>query len=640
PNQFANAGANEVHFLEFQFNGNVDATTVLTGTFSGQDGIEVRDQMGALVPIFLDSTGALAASNQFPSAGVAPSLLRIYFQAAGQPAGTPRALPNDSSFVINVFASRLRSETGGSLCLLTGANGCTNPVEVTYGFGTGTDSTPLAQAANPTVPLLNATIPIDQEIRLFFNDNVDFRSIVGVNPNTGNVNVTQRDPYISVPFPVNNVMMGATSLGENLQVTYTPPAMVGIGPQYGFVLYQPDPFHNPTEVRIRFVDLTIVSGTDALPATQNYGLDNLVWTAAGLTPPTNNQGNLLSLPAKLPLPGSTASGTASLAITLFGMGNGLALDTSVTGDAVLGVTDRSRMPMMNDFVVNYTLQIGPMLANHPSPPDLHIVMNGNILDGISTAAIAGGGAAGPLQGTMFPIASPLQDQNTLGVIRDVAFGAFLNPANSLQNPPRRNNNAGAIFQGIDPGVPFPPGGTPENGLTGMPPAPPLGTRLYVTDDTGQLKTFDSTTFLPLGVVVGVPSAWGLGISPTDLFVSNFDQATIMKIGFIPAVVGTFHQIIDTIAVGNNPYEVSVNPDNEDVLVVNQGDSTFSVVEINGGFEQDNFSVGPGAEHLSVSGRMLGNPQNVTLAYQAFVTNTLGDSISIYESDSVNIMVQN
>ncbi len=652
PNLFANAAAGDVHFLEIPFNTDVLASSILSGGGAGQDGIEVRDANGALVPYFLDETGVLDPTNAFPMPGVAPSTVRLYFQAAGQATGTPTALPNDASFTVNLVTSRLKTASGGPFCLVMTNGMCSNPVEVVYGFGTGTDMTPLAPAANPSNPLVNAIIPIDQEIRIFFNDNVDFQSLVGINPGTGMANTTQLDPFMSSPFPVNNVppMAMATSAGENLMVAYTPPPPNALPPQYGFVLYMPDPFHNPTEVRMRFVDMTLLQPSDAAPMTQNYGLDAAVWTAAGLTPPVNNQGLTLNLPPKLPLPGSDATGTAALAITLFSANNPLATDTSPNGDGMLGITDRARNPLGADFTLNYTLQMGTPIANNPSPPDLILIKNAATLDGVGAAAVTTNTLpGGPLLGLLFPLAQPLNDPMVLGTIRDVEWGAFLNfmsPGNIIQNPPRRLNNALAIASGVDPGVPFPPGGTPENSLLNItmppfpPPTPPLGVRLYVTDDTGAVRTFDSNTFQPLGSLVGVGNAYGMSRDANNLFVSDFAADNILRIGLNPAAAGTFHQILATIPVGASPTAVSVNGDQEDVLCINSGENSMSVVEISSGLEQERFPVGLGAEHLIATGRMLGNPMQLTLAYQAFVTNTLDNTITVYESDSTNIMVQN
>ena len=371
PNLFANAGAGDVHFLEIPFNTNVLASSILSGAAAGLDGIEVRDVNGALVPFFLDETGALDPTNAFPMPGMTPPTVRLYFQAAGQAMGTPTALPNDASFTVNLITSRLKTANGGPFCLLMTNGLCTNPVEVVYGFGTGMDTMPLAPAANPSNPLVNAVIPIDQEIRIFFNDNVDFQSLVGVNPATGMANVTQLDPFMSSPYPVNNVTMGMmpmTFAGENLSVMYTPPAPNVLPPQYGFVLYMPDPFHNPTEVRIRFVDMTMLQPSDTAPLTQNYGIDGAIWAAAGQTAPVNNQGFTLNLPPKLPLPGSDPTGMATLVITLFSANNPLATDTSPNGDGMLGVTDRARNPLAADFTLNYSMQMGTPIANNPALP--------------------------------------------------------------------------------------------------------------------------------------------------------------------------------------------------------------------------------------------------------------------------------
>ncbi len=658
PNSFANPLPGEGNFLQFNFNTTVDASSIMTGTFAGADGIEVRDAAGNLVPFFLDSTGAIDPSNAFPQPNEAPATLRLYFQAAGQPAGTLGALAADSQYTVNLVTSRLKSFTGGPFCLFQTGGLCTNPVEVIYGFGTGADTTAITVAANPSVPLVNAIIPIDQEIRVFFSENVDFRSIVGVNPNTGMANVTQLDAFMSVPFPLPNVLGGGgmpmTSMGENLSVAYAPPPGEALGPNYAFVVYMPDPFHNPTEIRIRFVDGTFVQPSDATPLTQNYGLDSNVWTSVGLQAPVNNQGLTLNLPPKLPLPGSSTAGTAALTITLFSTNNPLASDTSIVGDGILGITDRSRQALQNDFTLNYTMQMGPQIANNPSPPDLNIVTNGAVLDGFSNSSITTTFApGGTLTGTMFPLAQPLDDPMTLGTIRDVVFGPFINvtsPTNVISNPPGRLNPNMAVATGVDPGVPFPQGGTPEFGrdffglFMNLPPVPPLGVRLYVTDDSDTVKIFDSNTFLPLGVLTGVPSAYGLGRDRNQsfLYVSNFDQNSIQRIGINPASASIFHQVTNTITVGANPTVVTVHPDNEVVCVLNTGEDSFSVVGVATAQEREKFPVGMGANEIMVTSRHFGCPgcPPGTVAWSAFIPNLLDNTVTIFESDSPSINVQN
>ena len=262
------------------------------------------------------------------------------------------------------------------------------------------------------------------------------------------------------------------------------------------------------------------------------------------------------------MPGSGLT-SANLAVCVLSSSSTLANDTSNTGDGVFGATDRSRNALVSDFVVTFTFQQGPQIANNPSPPDLSIVTGGARMAGISSGVITVNSTpAATLAGNLTALAPAVEDPSVLGTIGDVDFGNFLNPANGLANPPRRNNNAGVIAAGGDPAIPFPPGAAPENGLAGGAPLPPLGARLYVVDSTaGELKVFDSTTFLPLGRIPGIPSPGGIGIDPgnTTMYVSNFDSNTLQRIGIVPASSSTFHQVTATVAVGPNPTAVTVQP---------------------------------------------------------------------------------
>lgn len=639
PNDFPVPAMGDFSFIQLDFSQNVAAASILDGTFSGNDGVEILDNLGNRIPFFLDANGIIDASNAFPSPGVAPATVRLYIEDPNTP-GTPTAFAA-GQFTINLVTSRLMSETGGPFCIFTTGNVCATNTEVVYSFTIGGDMTPIGPAANPSLPLLNSQIRIDSEIRLFFNENVDFQSLVGINPMLGTLNTTQLDQFISVPFTPG----AAPTMGENLTVNYTPPAPAVLPQNYSYVVYMPDPFRNPTEVRVRFVDNTLLSAFDIPPAlTQNYGLDNQVYSGAGIAVPLNSAGNPLNLPAALPLPGSDMNGTATLNVTVFGQGNPGAMPSSAA-DGVLGLTDRARNPMIQDVTVNYTLQMGPTIANNPSPPDLNIVANGAVLTSVSSAAVAAGAiSTGSLIGNLNVSTPSIDDPTILGQVSDVGFGPFL-AGNVICNPPRRAANGAAIALGIDPGAPFPPGGTPESGLLialgqpAGPPVQPLGVRLYVVDRTANLvRTFDSTTFLPLGSLTGVPSPHGLGLLGGFMWVSNFDQATVQRIGVNPLQTATFHQVVTTAEVGQNPTAVSVQPENEDVLVVNSTENTVSFVDVASGVERVKFPVGQGPRDIFVSTRML--CMGCTFAYTAFISNFFENTITIYESDSTNPQVLN
>ena len=636
PNNFPVTGG--ISFIEMQFNTPVLASSLIDGTFSGNDGLEIRDSNGAVVRYFLDVLGTIDPTNVFLDFGVAPSLVRLYIHNAANPE-TPVALPA-GQYTLNIITTRLLGASGQPFCLQSSGGTCVNDVEVVYSFSVGGDTTPLAAASVATIPLVNATVQVNQEYRFFFNDHVDFQSLVGLDPMTGMPNVTQQDPYMSRVFPVNNVIAGATSSMENLRVLYTAPAPTALPPNYGFVVYMPDPFHNSTEVRLRTVDMTQLFSADGGGNVQNYGIEAAVWESANLSAPTNAGGQTLSLPPILPLPGSNPGGTASIAITLFSGTNALASDASSNMDGMIGITDRSRNPLSADLGFGFNYDVGPEIANNVSPPDLNLVASGTRLSAVSSAtSTVNATPGGTLLGGLTALASPLDDPMMLGQIGDVEFGAFLSPANGIGNPPRRTNNAAVIQSGGDPGIPFPQGGTPQTGLAGTPPTPPLGVRLYVTDTTAnEVRIFDSTTFLSLGRLVGIPSPRGLGRDPSGqfLYISNFDQATVMRVGINPAQTNLFHQVASTATVGFNPTAVSVQPGNEDVFVLNSGENTMSKIDVATGNTVGSFATGQGSLDLFATQRMVPG----TLAYQVYVTNLFDDTVSVFESESVLQQVPN
>lgn len=664
PTTIAAGPVTERHFLTFQFSTEVSASSVSDGTFSGSEGIVIQDAAGNNVRYVMDSMGVIDPTNTFSGPGVAPALLRLYIQDAVLfgPLAPNRLVTG--TYVVNVLTQNLRGSMGQSFCLAgSTTSNCANNVEVSYALSVGMDMTAIGAATNPaggSIPLTGSMLARNGEVRLFFNDNVDLQSIIGrtgAGPNT-----TTRDQFISAAYPMNNLgpMGMGTSMGENLLVTYTAPGTAVIPINYGFVVYMPDPFHNPREVRLRFVDRTMLQPSDLVPNTQNYGLDAVVYTGAGFPAPTNTAGSTFMLPPILPLPGSNTMGMALLRVTL--MGNMSAIgpsDTSNNGDGRLGVTDRSRNALTTDIVINLTVQSGPPIANNPSPPDMHVVVNGNQLSVVSGGTVtmtARPVAAGDtVIGTLNPIPTPLNDPNTLGQVLDIEFGRFLNlaGANIVHNAPRRFNPMLPVTDNNgDESVPVPQGGTPQTGLldyidNGLidqsfpPPMQPLGVRLYVVDgSSNQVKVFDSTTFILLTTLTGVPSPSGLGIAPnlSFLYISNLDQGTVTRVGSNPLQTTTFHLPINTITVGANPRGITVTPNNEDLIVINSGSNSVSFVDVATQTQRIELSVGLGPRDVFATNRML--CMGCTLAYEAYVTNFFTNSVSVYESDSVSVMVNN
>jgi YVTN family beta-propeller protein len=656
PNDFPAAVAGQNNFFELRFSKNLAASSI-TGTSAGTAGVSIQRDDGAIVTYALDPLGQIDPSNTFPSPGVAPSALRLYVQDSVLFPGAPTQL-TPGQYVVVIEPTRLRGAANEQFCVQTGAGGgCVQSPRVSYSFTVGGDTTPPAGAGNGAFePVVGSTIATNQEVRIFLSENIDYQSVVGRSgqgPNT-----TQRDPFMSRVFPVNNLNMNATAFGENIVVQYTAPPGTALPSNYGFVVYMPDPFHNPTEMRLRFVDRTLNVSNDTFPSVQSYGLDFHTWTSAGLTAPTNNAGQPLTLPAILPLPGTTSAGPATLQIVLGSSGAAFATDASTNQDGVRGVTDRARNALASDVTVNpvYSVQVGPEIFNWPSPPDLSIVAgDAHRVHPISAGKLTNNALpvvfGGQVTGILNVPPTTLDDLSVLGNVVDMEFGRFVNfnsPRNIIHNPPRRSTIPVPVTSNNgDAAIPFPQGGTPEANLFPLiiaplgPPTPPLGVNLYVVDGTANVvKVFESTTMTLLTTLAGIPSPGGLGIDPNlnFLYVSNVDQGTISKVGASPFQSTLFHQIAATITVGAGPRAISVNPANEDVFVVNTGENTVSIIDVPGQAERTRLAVGNGPRDVFITDRF--NCAGCTVAYMAFVTNFFGNSVSVYESDSPLITVNN
>lgn len=667
----------DVHRVEIQFSRGIDIASIfpnfqLVGPTNSEfvksgnnqnDAIRLVQVQGGGLPdvvfnLLIDRNGSIDNTNALDG-NETPATLRLYVEDpmnAGQvgalPAGQYRLSfrgPTEGNPI------GLRTIDGEPFCLIVRLGECVNPVDVTYSFDVGGDTQAVEPAPSPSVPVAgSANVNTDQEFVLRFNEAVDFQSLAGQG------NITSQEPFVSTVLPIqdlNGVAPGTA--GANVVLTYgSGSAQRLLPPNYGFVMYMPDPFHDPTQVRIRIVDSNTASGTDnplatpqnpapvAFPVTtQNYGLDPDVYESIFQPAPTNNLGNFLSLPPIFPLPASTPTETATLQILVLGTMNANAADTSpiANPDGAAGVTDRARNPLANDLTLNYALRVGPQPSNNPVGADLTVAVNGNTLSAISAGRNdTSGVGVGTLIGQPNPVPNPLNDSQTVSSPIDVVIGAPVNPANGAFVPRGGPGVDGAtVLTGGDPAIP-----NPQNGATadswdpvnfayvGAPYNPTHGDFLYVIDGSqGSLRILNSNTFQQIGTVLGVSSPGGLGIDPGRqfLYVSNRDQGTVQRVDVQPASPA-FHTVISIAQVGTLPSEVVVQPDNEDVLVLNDGDDSFSRVTVQGFVERSNFNSGPGAIDIWATPRWLG--MGTTGAYQAFVSNSFSNQVTLYESDSI------
>lgn len=715
PAQFGTGAANTQHFILLTFNNLIDASTIKSNPPSGLDGIVIfRNQetapgSGIFVSIpqeyALDSQGIIDLANQFPTPNSAPPTLRLYVQSGGQivaGAYTPQVfLPGQYTVAIN---QSLRSADGGPFCSAGGGSNCQNTYLPVLYFTIGGDSTDLTlNQSAASVPTQNdPAVPINSEIVLNFQKPVDFQSLVG--------QTSTLDPFISRPRPVGYVAdcnpppMGVTyppippfqNIG-NLYVNYNRPTDVGSGQpeppptNLGYVAYMPDPFLNPNQVRLRFVDITSLVGTNnpnvpgavAPFTTQNYASNPEKLPIRN--PPTT--GPILQLPPVLPVAGSLpgynpvqgANDPRAAVLDVVVISNNFVYNVPpfpqippVPAGNVqcygpptsTGLVDRSGNNLnynaaasVPDFWLRFVWAAGPALARNPQPPDVVFVGAQTGPRGIGAVNTAGAVTTiGPV-GTNFQVPlyagsfktgtislepNRLNNLGVLGTPKDMEVGGFIlsttNPAqgtNNMTNPGRGSTNR--------PGVPDSQNGTTPSNLIALinplidpgPPQQPWGCYLYVVDgDAGAVKVFNSYNFQLLTTLQGIASPEGLGIAPNleYLYISNFNQGTVTRVFANPASP-TLHTVSSTITVGPGPQAVSVQGLNEDVFVANFAANSFSVIDASTSALRKTFtdSAAVGPSDIFVTTRMLG-PGN-TNAYQAFIVNYFSDNITVYESDS-------
>lgn len=687
--------ANSTDFVEMSFNVPLTASSVTSTPPSGTDGIVIQDDLGNSVPFFLDSTGSIDPANTFPSADVAPANLKIYFSAsptldAGSYVlsitnnlksftGGPFCTTNPGTQCVNDILPRFPFSMNTDTLdqAMDGVNP-SNPIqgdpavpinsEIVLNFKDAVDLQQVVGSTNVSTLDPFVSVPIGFA-------NVDctmtvLRQFFGFSTTAGAV--------------LGNIFIGYT---PPLDFSTTPPIPEAIPQNMGCLVYMPDPILNPTQIRVRFVDNTNLQGRDMPTAQiyQNYSSGNFNIPSSD---PAQGSSRL-ALPPVLPVPGSLPPSplgvqTATCEIAVYGeyLGDGSMMDDymspplpappamppfcfmSTTGTLGMtqlgpGTIDRSNNILQNTFYLTFTWAEGPVLAQNPIPPDAAFVGIQTGVPGI--AAINGAGATTSLgpppmcpatpnyqapitYGTVLTAAlqlapGRLANPATLGFPQDILVGDFLltgvNPnqgSNHISNPPRG-------MLGV-PGVPDQQDGTGPTGLLGVvlgacggAPQQPLGNYLYVVDgDAGTVKVFNSYNFQLITTLIGIASPGGLGMTPNlqDLYISNSGQGTVQRVVANP-VSPLFHTISNTIVVGNGPTAVAAQPGGEDVFVCNTAENTYSIIDVGTQVERIKLATGLGPKQVWATNRMLG--MFLTNAYQAFILNEFGDSVTVYESDS-------
>jgi hypothetical protein len=680
----------------------LDASTVFSslGTASGIV-VTRREVVGTVVnsviqPVRLDLGGVIDPSNAAPTSGATPPVLRLYYDPDND-LTTAQSFPAGAYTVS--LTNQLRAINGAPFCVAgTGSNcAASNSFLPSISFTIGADVSALTMAGDPNtgagasnITQGDTGVPIDRQIQLNFSKAVAFDTLVGAG------NLTTLDPFITVPFPViaagncggtPPAGVGIIQIG-NIHISYRAPVdpiSGAIDPppaNLGVVVYMPDPFLSPGMVRIRFVDVTNLVGTQNLATQtfQNYASNSVKLPIASSDPARS--GTLLSLPPTIPVPGSgptytTAQGfldPARLEI-------GVAVESATFGDpfgfACLpsggGATDRVNLNpnvtpsvpiapngfvfngLASDYFLRFIFARGPILSKNPMPPDATFVgrQQGNLvgLATINTASITSGApgfsvpvaAGATVTGNISISPNPLTNTAVLGTPTDIEIGSWIiyqqlgaaTALNSFDNPGRGASNI--------PGVPDAQNGSTPRGLLDLfgvlpnpsPPLQPWGNFVYVVDgDASTVKVMNGYNFQLITSLVGVASPSGLGISPNldFLYVSNFTSNTVTQV-FANPVSPSFHTIANVISVGPGPTAITVNPANEDIFVANFGGNSFSIIDRPSATQRVELSSGGilGPTDIFCTNRMAG--QGLTNAYTAFVTGRFSNAVVIYESDS-------
>ena len=599
-------------YIELRFNRTLLASSIISPIPTGSDGIVlfvIQNGPGGAPPcvlasgnpvcLRLDSSGIVDPSNAFVGSE-APAILRLYYDPDNN-LTTPDVLPTaDYSLVIT---NNLKAANGGPYCVGAGSAGCSNSYLPALPFTIGPNTTALDMSTTtPMVPVCGeSAAPINSEIILNFVDSVDFVSVAG-----GVANVTALDPFISIPFQIGNGPQGNVTLAYPPPVdpvTQVPQTLPGT---LGYVIYMPDPVLNPSQIRIRFVDLTGLQPLNTggpQNIWQNYASNPLKYPIDSTDPALNHA--TLQLPPIKAVPGSF-------------LGSNLVVGPATVNVSVdIGVTDRANLPggtgnaLSAAFNCSFTWAVGPGLARNPVPPDAMFV--GSLQGGqppldkpgitiVDTANTTGNNSqsctnvpvtyGAVVTGVLTPMPAENRIANVaiLGVPGDIEVGSFLNPAGNITDSPRGTTV---------PGVVDDQNGTPPAGilvcLAGARAAAPAVRQPAVRHGptANALKVFNSYDFSLITTIPGVASPTGLGISP-DL---NLPLRVERAPGDDPAhqrepASPQFHTIVNTITVGNGPRAISVQPANEDVIVCNFAENSISFVRPSTQLERAKFPHGP------------------------------------------------
>ena len=180
---------------------------------------------------------------------------------------------------------------------------------------------------------------------------------------------------------------------------------------------------------------------------------------------------------------------------------------------------------------------------------------------------------------------------------------------------------------VDPSTPASIDYIPVGSFPGMVAITPDGTRVYVASFLFDgVSIIDTATNLPVPGILTDGGATGVAITPdgTRAYVVNFEADNVSVIDIDPPS-GTFHTVIATVSVGNEPTGIAIMPNGTWAYVPNNGGDTVSVIDTDpasGTFHTviDTVSVGDGPAGAPDRPTAVAITPDGTRAYVTLVSN--------------------
>jgi YVTN family beta-propeller protein len=163
----------------------------------------------------------------------------------------------------------------------------------------------------------------------------------------------------------------------------------------------------------------------------------------------------------------------------------------------------------------------------------------------------------------------------------------------------------------------------------------IGNYLFVADGVNRKVHALNSNTMELIQSVSLPDPYGMGLSPDldRLYVSNEGDDTLSIVDADPLSL-TFMTELKRIPVGSGPRAVTVDPDNEDVFVLNYLANTITIVDVNSATVRKTLSQnGINRPHEMACGmrESLGGPGFSSGTYHGYISNFSGNNVLVYQS---------